>query len=100
MIYNTSSGSLVYDADGTGSGAAQLITTLWTGIVGTPSSIAATDIAIINGSGSGGGGGSTINGTSGNDTLSGTAGNDTINGLGRQRPSSASPTVSLAAGSD
>ncbi len=78
VIYNTSSGWLVYDADGTGSGAAQLITTLWTGIVGTPSSIAATDITIINGSG---GGGQTINGTSGNDSLVGGPGNDTINGF-------------------
>ena len=76
VIYNTSNGQLWYDADGSGGGAAQLIATLQ----GAPS-LAATDIAIINGSG-GGGGGSTINGTSGNDTLTGTSGNDTINGLG------------------
>jgi serralysin len=76
VIYNTSNGQLWYDADGSGGGAAQLIATLQ----GAPS-LAATDIAIINGSG-GGGGGSTINGTSGNDTLTGTSGNDTINGFG------------------
>ena len=75
VIYNTSTGELWYDADGNGASARQLIVTLQ----GTPS-LAATDIAIVNGSG--GGGGQVINGTSGNDTLTGTAGNDTINGLG------------------
>ncbi len=75
VIYNTSSGELWYDADGNGAGARQLIATLQ----GTPN-LAATDIAIINGSG--GGGGQVVNGTSGSDTLTGTSGNDTINGLG------------------
>ena len=42
VVYNTSTGSLYYDADGSGSGAAQLIAT----ISGNPT-IAATDIAVI-----------------------------------------------------
>ena len=75
VIYNTSTGQLWYDADGTGGGAAQLIATLQ----GAPS-LAASDIAIINGSG-GGGGGPVINGTSGNDVLVGGDGAEAINGL-------------------
>jgi Ca2+-binding RTX toxin-like protein len=79
VIYNSSNGQLWYDADGNGAGARQLIATL----EGIPA-LTASDITIINGSGTGGGGGggSVINGTSANDTLTGTAGNDTINGLG------------------
>jgi Ca2+-binding RTX toxin-like protein len=79
VIYNSSNGQLWYDADGNGAGARQLIATL----EGIPA-LTASDITIINGSGTGGGGGggSVINGTSGNDTLTGTAGNDTINGFG------------------
>jgi len=77
VIYNTASGELWYDADGSGAGARQLIATLQ----GAPT-LNAVDIAIVNGSGGGGGGGSTINGTANADTLTGTAGNDTINGLG------------------
>jgi serralysin len=42
LVYNTSTGSLYYDADGSGSGAAQLIATL----LNNPA-IAATDIAVI-----------------------------------------------------
>jgi Ca2+-binding RTX toxin-like protein len=73
VIYNTSTGQLFYDADGNGSGAAQLIATLQ----GAPA-LAATDIAIIgapDGSGQ-------LNGTAADDRLDGTRGNDTINGLG------------------
>ena len=79
VVYNTATGQLFYDADGSGSGAAQLIATL----EGAPT-LSATSIVIINGStaNGGGSGGQTINGTSGNDTLTGTSGNDTINGLG------------------
>ena len=77
VIYNTSTGQLFYDADGSGSGGAQLIATLQ----GNPT-ISATDVAVVGlGSGSGGGGGEVINGTSGNDSLNGTTGDDTINGL-------------------
>ena len=42
VIYNTSTGSLYYDADGSGAGAAQLIATF----TGNPA-IAATDISVI-----------------------------------------------------
>lgn len=42
VIYNTSSGALYYDADGSGSGAAQLVATL----TATPA-LAASDIAVI-----------------------------------------------------
>lgn len=76
VVYNTSSGTLWYDADGSGSGAALLIATLQ----GAPG-LAATDIEVING-GSGGNPGEEITGTGGNDTLTGTDGDDTINGLG------------------
>jgi hypothetical protein len=42
VIYNTSTRGLYYDADGTGSGAAQLIATVQSG-----ATIAATDIVVI-----------------------------------------------------
>jgi serralysin len=42
VVYNTSTGSLYYDADGSGSGAAQLIATF----SGNPA-VAATDIVVI-----------------------------------------------------
>ena len=74
ILYNTSTRQLWYDADGNGSGAAQLIGTLNTG-----ATVTATDIRVF-GTPSGGSG-QTINGTSGNDSLVGGAGNDTINGL-------------------
>jgi Ca2+-binding RTX toxin-like protein len=77
VIYNTSTGQLWYDADGSGGGAAALIATLQ-----GARPLAASDIEVVNGGSSGGGsGGNVINGTSANDTLSGTSGNDTINGF-------------------
>ena len=42
VVYNTSTGSLYYDADGSGAGAAQLIATF----SGNPA-VAATDIVVI-----------------------------------------------------
>ena len=72
VVYNTTNGQLWHDADGNGAGAAQLIATLQ----GAPT-LAAFDIAIINGSAAG----LVITGTSGSDTLSGSSGDDTINGL-------------------
>jgi Ca2+-binding RTX toxin-like protein len=72
VIYNTTTGELWYDVDGSGAGARQLIATL----EGAPT-LVATDIEIVNGSVQG----QVINGTSGADTLADTAGNDTINGL-------------------
>jgi Ca2+-binding RTX toxin-like protein len=74
VIYNTTTGQLWYDADGSGSGGAQLIATL----EGAPS-LSASQISVINGRVSPAG--QVINGTSGADTLADTAGNDTINGL-------------------
>src|SRR6185503_15917288 len=68
----TSSGQLWYDADGNGSGSAQLIATL----AGAPT-LAATDIAAGEGGGAGG-----IVGTDGNDTLNGTQGDELIDGRG------------------
>jgi len=69
VIYDSSTGNLYYDADGSGASAAQLVATLQ----GVPA-LAATDIAVA-------GTGTVINGTSGNDSLTGTGGNDSINGL-------------------
>ena len=77
VVYNTSNGQLWYDADGTGSGAAQLIATVHI-VGGSPANLRATDISITN---AGGSAGQVINGTSGADTLADTPGNDTINGL-------------------
>jgi Ca2+-binding RTX toxin-like protein len=79
LIYDTSTGNLWFDADGSGSGGAHLVATLQPG-----AALAATDITVDNGSG-------TIQGTSGNDslegadgpeTLDGGAGNDTLAGAG------------------
>jgi Ca2+-binding RTX toxin-like protein len=79
VVYNTSTGQVWYDADGSGAGAAQLIATLQ-----NIPTLLATDIAVDNGSAppppppppDG------TNGTEGNDTMIGTAGSDTLNGLG------------------
>ena len=71
VIFNSITGGLFYDADGNGSGSADLIAVVQT-------TVQATDIVVDNGSG---GPGSTINGTAGSDTLSGGSGNDTIFGL-------------------
>ena len=78
VVYNTGTGQLWYDADGSDSGVAQLVATLQ----GAPS-LLATDIVVI---GAGGGGATsgddTLVGTEGNDTIDGLAGNDSISGLG------------------
>jgi serralysin len=75
VIYDTSTGRLWYDADGSGAGAAQLIATSQDRFAGI---ITAGDIVVVNGTPSG----SVINGTEGDETLFGTFGDDTINGLG------------------
>jgi len=71
VIFNTSTGQVFYDADGSGAGAGQLIVTLQPG-----ATLAASDIVVDNGSTPG----STITGTAGNDSLTGTAGDDTLDG--------------------
>ncbi len=85
VVYNTTTGQLWYDADGTGAGAAQLIATLQ----GAPAFVA-TDVFVAVGPSSG----VLINGSAGDDSLTGTGGNDTINGLG------GNDTVNGAGGSD
>ena len=79
VIYNTSTGELWYDVNGSAAGGAAPIATLQ----GKPP-LAATDIVVINGGQSPAPppAGSVINGTSGSDSLTGTAGDDTLNGLG------------------
>jgi Ca2+-binding RTX toxin-like protein len=72
IIFNTTTRQVFYDADGNGSGAAQLIATL------SNATLVATDISVEGGSN----GGQPINGTAGNDSLVGGPGNDTINGFG------------------
>ncbi|HEX4926849.1 MAG TPA: hypothetical protein VFV74_02485 [Burkholderiales bacterium] len=73
VVYDTGSGNLWYDADGSGATAALLIATL-----DGPAALAATDIVVLNGTTPPSG---PIDGTSGDDSLVGTAGDDTINGL-------------------
>jgi trimeric autotransporter adhesin len=84
FVYNTTTRQLFYDADGNGTGAAQLIATLQSG-----ATLAATDLVV-----DGTPGGQTINGTAGDDSITGTDGNDTINGLG------GNDTLSGAGGAD
>jgi Ca2+-binding RTX toxin-like protein len=71
LVYNTSTGQLWYDADGSGSAAAQLVATLQ----GAPT-LAAADLIAQNSTSSN----VVINGTARDDTLSGGAGDDTIFG--------------------
>jgi Ca2+-binding RTX toxin-like protein len=84
IIHNSTTRQIFYDADGNGSGAAQLIATLQSG-----ATLVATDIAVEGGSGP-----APIVGTEGNDSLVGTDGDDTIDGLG------GNDTIDGGAGSD
>jgi Ca2+-binding RTX toxin-like protein len=75
IVYNTTTRQIFYDADGSGSGAAQLIATLQSG-----ATLVATDIAVEGGSPPPPPPGQTINGTPRDDSLVGGPGNDTITG--------------------
>ncbi len=72
IIFDSAGLHLWYDPDGSGPAASQYIGGF------SPTSLAATDFVVINGTMPAG----AINGTAGNDTLTGTPGDDTINGLG------------------
>jgi Ca2+-binding RTX toxin-like protein len=72
IIYNSTTGQLYYDSDGSGANPAQLIAT-----IANHSALAATDISVFGSAPST----QAINGTAGNDSLTGGPGNDTINGL-------------------
>ena len=76
IVYNTSTGDLYYDADGSGTGAAQLVATLQ----GAPA-LDAAQIDVFNGQPDTANG-TVINGTEGDDTLTGDAGDDTLLGHG------------------
>jgi Ca2+-binding RTX toxin-like protein len=78
VVYDTSTGQLWYDADGSGAGGAQLIATLADPYYGNPLALSATDIAVDRASA----GGLVVNGTSGSESLAGEAGDDTLNGFG------------------
>src|SRR5207244_11874825 len=69
LIYDTSTGRLWYDADGSGPGMAGIIITFNAG-----TALAASDFSVDNAA-------QTITGTSGNDSLTGGSGNDLISGL-------------------
>jgi Ca2+-binding RTX toxin-like protein len=76
VIYDTDTGLLRYDPDGTGAAGAEIIATLQ----GAPV-VTATDIEVVNGDPAGNPG-VTFTGTNGSDTLTGGAGDDTLRGLG------------------
>ncbi len=94
ILHNTTSGAVMYDADGNGTGLALQFASV---AVGAPISAAVFQLTgaatppppptpgVINGTAGadnlvGGAGNETLNGLAGNDTLNGGAGNDTLNG--------------------
>ena len=96
ILHNTTSGALLYDADGNGTGLALQFASV---AVGAPISAAVFQLTggatpppppppnpgVINGTAGadnlvGGAGNETLNGLAGNDSLNGAAGNDTLNG--------------------
>src|SRR3954466_4987376 len=72
IVYDSSSGRLWYDADGSGAAAPELIAT-----IPSLTALGPTDIRVFGSAPSG----QSINGTSGDDTLLGGPGNDTLNGF-------------------
>jgi Ca2+-binding RTX toxin-like protein len=95
VVYNTSTGQLWYDADGSGAGTALPIAVVLSGDTGSgggsPAALTASDLFVDHGSVAPPPG---INGTAGNDDMSGTSGNDLMNGLG------GNDTMWAAAGND
>jgi len=82
IVFDTTTGKLYYDADGSGAGAAQLIATVNVTSPNYPYSpavgnLAASDIVVINGTAPG----VLVNGTAGDDSLLGGPGNDTLSGF-------------------
>jgi len=73
VIYNTTTGELSYDVDGSGPEGAQHLAFMQAG-----TTLVASDIVIENGASAGG---MELNGTAGNDSLAGGAGNDTLRGF-------------------
>jgi serralysin len=81
IIFNTNTLQVIYDPDGLGSAAGQLLFTITAG-----RTVSATDFWVIGTAPAqgidGGPGDDPLEGTPGDDTLNGFGGNDTLNGLG------------------
>ncbi len=93
IVYNTTTGNLYYDADGSGAGASVLVATLQ----GAPR-IFSDDIVVTGQSQT-----NVIRGSSGNDSLTGGVGDDAIEGLGGNDTVDAQPgndTLDGGTGSD
>ena len=100
LIYDTSTGHLFYDADGTGAGVPQLVATLQ----GAPA-LTATDINVTGQvapppppPGGATEGDDSLTGTEGNDSINGLGGNDTIDGRGGNDTLNGGPGTDLVLG--
>jgi Ca2+-binding RTX toxin-like protein len=98
LIYNTSTGYLYYDADGSGAGRSQLVAILQ----GAPTLVGGDVWTFEDGTGTGGptDGNDTIIGTPGNDTLNGLAGNDSVSGLGGDDDLTGGPGFDILSGGE